>query len=135
VQLMHLMHLKAHELLDGSSSIANKEMMFTFGSPHTLFLYYREKGELQKIVEFFERAFHCFQELSNGCGTGFEPLARAEYCLETGDLDGAGRYARKANIFLFLTTCSAIFTPIFSMPLLNTGFPDCWKQRPLYCRP
>lgn len=33
VQLMHLMHLKAHELLDGSSSIANKEMMFTFGSP------------------------------------------------------------------------------------------------------
>ena len=28
--------------------------------------------------------------------TGFEPLAWAEYCLETGDLDGAGRYARKA---------------------------------------
>ncbi|MEW6183651.1 MAG: LuxR C-terminal-related transcriptional regulator [Bacillota bacterium] len=96
VQQMHSLHLKAHELLDGSSSIANKEMMFTFGSPHTLYLYYREKGELLKIVEFLDRVFHYFQELSNGCGTGFEYLARAEYCLETGDLDGAGRYARKA---------------------------------------
>ncbi len=96
VQQMHSLHLRAHELLEGSSSIANKEWMFTFGSPHTLYLYYREEGQLLNLVEVIERVFHCFQELSHGCGTGFEHLARAEYCLETGDLDGAESYARKA---------------------------------------
>jgi LuxR family transcriptional regulator, maltose regulon positive regulatory protein len=96
VQQMHLMHLKAHELLDGSSAIANKSMMVTFGSPHALYLYYRKEGELPEMLELFDCAFPYFQELANGCGTGCEDLARAEYCLETGDLDGAGRYARKA---------------------------------------
>jgi LuxR family maltose regulon positive regulatory protein len=32
----------------------------------------------------------------NGCGTGFEHTARAEYCLETGDLSNAELFAYKA---------------------------------------
>lgn len=93
---MHELQLKAHELLDGRSSIVNKDMLFTFGSPHTLYLYYREKGELLWIVEYLDNRFHYYQEVANGLGTGFEYQARAEYCLETGDLDGAGLNARKA---------------------------------------
>lgn len=93
---MHELQLEAHKLLDGSSSIANKDMMFTFGSPHTLYLYYREKGELQWTVDYVDSVFHYYREASNGCGTGFEDMIRAEYCLETGNFAQAELYAYKA---------------------------------------
>lgn len=96
LEKMHEQQLKAHSLLGGSSSIANKNMIFTFGSPHTLYLYYREKGKLLWIVEYLDSNFHYYRELSNGCGTGFEYLARAEYCLETADFDQAKLYAYKS---------------------------------------
>lgn len=96
LEKMHEQHLIAYKLLDGSSSIANKEMIFTFGSPHTLYLYYREMGKLLWIVEYLDSYFHYYRELSNGCGTGFEYLARAEYCLETAAFGQAELYAHKA---------------------------------------
>jgi len=96
LEKMHEQHIKAHSLLEGSSSIANKDMIFTFGSPHTLYLYYREKGKLLWIVEYLDSNFHYYRELSNGCGTGFEYLARAEYCLETADFDQVELNANKA---------------------------------------
>ena len=89
-------HLKAHELLEGRSAIANKEMNFTFGSPHCLYLFYREKGDLLGVTEFSAQAILPYEELSSGCGAGFEHLLRAEYCLETGALDQVERYAQKA---------------------------------------
>ena len=93
---MHAGHLKAHELLDGSSAIANKEMLFSFGSPHMLYLYHREKGRLRWFVEYSAGVFPVYCEVANGCGAGFEHLVWAEYYLETGDLAQAELYARKA---------------------------------------
>ncbi|MGI6711858.1 MAG: LuxR C-terminal-related transcriptional regulator [Bacillota bacterium] len=93
---MHKHQLKAYQLLDGSSSVMNKEMIFTFGSPHSLYLYYREKGEMQWTVDYLDVIFPYFVEEANGLGTGFEYTARAEYCLETGDYDQAELYAYKA---------------------------------------
>jgi LuxR family maltose regulon positive regulatory protein len=93
---MHQYQLSAYQLLDGISSIANQDMIFTFGSPHTLYLYYRERGELRWIVDYADQVFHYYCEVSHGCGTGFEYLVGAEYYLETGDLAQAGTYARKA---------------------------------------
>ena len=70
--------------------------MFTFGSPHTLYLYYREKGKLLWIVDYLDIIFPYYCEVSNGCGMGFEYLARAEYYLETANFDQAEHYAHKA---------------------------------------
>jgi LuxR family transcriptional regulator, maltose regulon positive regulatory protein len=93
---MNVLHIKAHELLGGSSAIANREMIFSFGSPHLLYLYYREKGDFWRITELSDHAIRYYQELSNGCGAGFEHLSKAEYYLETGSLDQVEQYARKA---------------------------------------
>lgn len=92
---MHECQFKAHQLLDGNSVIANKDMIVTFGSPHILYLYYREKGELRWITDYADQVFHYFCKISHGCGTGFEYLVNAEYYLETGDLAQAETYARK----------------------------------------
>jgi LuxR family maltose regulon positive regulatory protein len=93
---MHEYQFKAHQLLDGSSAIANKDMIFTFGSPHILYLYYREKAELRWIADYADQVFHYYCEVSHGCGTGFEYLVNAEYYLETGDFAQAETYAHKA---------------------------------------
>ncbi|MDX9872807.1 MAG: helix-turn-helix transcriptional regulator, partial [Clostridia bacterium] len=78
---------KAYDLFGGTSSrIANATESFTFGSPHTLYLYHRERGKLLSLVETIEENTDYYTHVSNGCGTGFEHAARAEYCLETGDL-------------------------------------------------
>lgn len=96
LQKMHVHQLKAHKLLDGSSSVMNKDMIFTFGSPHSLYLYYREKGEMLWTVDYLDIIFPYFREVSNGLGAGFEYAARAEYCLETGDYAQAELYGYKA---------------------------------------
>jgi LuxR family maltose regulon positive regulatory protein len=93
---MHECYFKAYQLLNGSSVIANKDMIFTFGSPHTLYLYHREKGDMWWIVEYINQLFHLYRYLSNGCGTGFEYQLKAEYYLETGDYDQAELFAGKA---------------------------------------
>ncbi|MEG3071817.1 MAG: hypothetical protein RQM92_14145 [Candidatus Syntrophopropionicum ammoniitolerans] len=96
VRKMSAAHKKAYALLDGSSRIANKDMMFHFGCPSQLYLYHRERGDMLGIVEFVEGNFRYYEELSGGCGKGFENLLRAEYCLERGDLDQAELNACKA---------------------------------------
>jgi LuxR family maltose regulon positive regulatory protein len=96
VRKMSASHEKAHALLDGSSRIANKDMMFHFGCPSQLYLYYRGMGDMLGLVEFAESNFRYFEELSGGCGKGFECLIRAEYSLERGDLDQVELNAYKA---------------------------------------
>lgn len=72
-------------LLEGSSSVAHKDKVITFGSPHALFLYYREKGGLLETVHSVNRLYQLYHKLSGGCGSGFDDLLYAEYYLETGD--------------------------------------------------
>ena len=88
--------MKAHAMLNGSSCIANKDMMFNFGCPSQLYLYYRKKGDMLGLVEFAENNYRYYEELSGGCGKGFEYLIRAEYQLEQGDLEQAELNANKA---------------------------------------
>lgn len=96
VQNMHRRFKKAHELLEGSSLIANKEKIITFGSVHILYLYYKTKGKLYSILDKVENLFFYYNDLSNGCGMGFEHQFRAEYYLETGDLVASENKAHKA---------------------------------------
>lgn len=87
---------RAHEMLEGRSMIANKDKIITFGSPHSMYLYYRDKGKYRWAMECVVEMFPYYTDLAGGCGKGFDDLLRAEYFLETGDLDKAVLYARKA---------------------------------------
>ncbi|MBF4695458.1 LuxR C-terminal-related transcriptional regulator [Fusibacter ferrireducens] len=98
VEKMQKRFKRAHELLEGNSLIANKEKIITFGSAHILYLYYKTKGTMYSILDEMERLFWYYNDLSNGCGMGFEHQFRAEYCLETGDLEAAENKAQKAII-------------------------------------
>ncbi len=90
-------HKKAYNLFGGTSSrIANPDAVFTFGSPHTLYLYHKEEGTLLSLVELIENDNWYYTKASNGCGAGFEHTTRAEYCLETGSLTDAEHFAYKA---------------------------------------
>ncbi len=94
--LMREKLIKAHEILGGRSSIANKDKIITFGSPHSLYLYYREKGQLLWTKNCVEEMFHYYMEMADGCGKGFDCLLNAEYYLETGNLPQAELYAYKS---------------------------------------
>lgn len=96
VTLMHSRFKTAHGLLDGHSFIANKDKIVTFGSPHILYLYYRDPGKLLWTVERLEELYPYYGEMAGGCGVGFEYQIRAEYCLETGQLESAELFAYKA---------------------------------------
>lgn len=97
VPAMSEYHQKAFTLFGGTSSqIINAESIFTCGSPHTLFLYHKKEEALLSLVEFIEKNNWFHTHAANGCGTGFEHTARAEYCLETGDFTNAELFAYKA---------------------------------------
>lgn len=87
---------KAHGILKGCSSIANKDKIITFGSPHSLYLYYREKGKLLWTRKCVEEMFPYYSEMASGCGKGFDCVLQAEYHLEIGNISKAEQYAYKA---------------------------------------
>ena len=78
------------------SCIVSNSAEFTFGAPHLLYCYYNERGALRERAEFISRKFHILAQAVDGCGAGSEPLALAEYALETGDFDHVEINARKA---------------------------------------
>lgn len=93
--MMAKFHKVAYDLFEGGSSlIANPEASFTFYSPHSLLLYHRKPGELLDLVHTIEEN-NWYRHIANGCGTGFECVARGEYCLETGDLANAELWLHK----------------------------------------
>lgn len=87
---------RAYSLLEGHSSIADKDKIITFGSPHALYLYYREKGKLKSDLHTVAQMFPFYSELAGGCGKGFDDLLYAEYHLELGEFDHAERFAYRS---------------------------------------
>jgi len=88
---------KAQDLLGGDMSCLQKrEAEFTQGSPHLLHTCYREPGGLKEVTELIASDFPIFAELADGCGTGCDYVALAEYALETGDRQAAELNAFKA---------------------------------------
>ena len=87
---------RANELFDEGSIIADDKKIITFGSPHGLYLYYCEKGNLKSIMECAVEMFDYYTDLASGCGKGFDDLIKAEYYLEIGNLDEASILSYKA---------------------------------------
>ncbi len=84
-QTMRDIYAEAHTLLGGRSSISRKNLIWIFGSPHIIFQYLREPGQLQTFVTMIHEDLHYFQELAEGSSAGAEDIASAELALETGD--------------------------------------------------
>ncbi|AGY74623.1 LuxR C-terminal-related transcriptional regulator [Clostridium autoethanogenum] len=77
---------KIIELLNGKQSyIMLRENEYTFGSPHLIYIYFREQGTLKEILYTITKKFSLHAKIANGCGTGCEYVGLAEYALETGD--------------------------------------------------
>lgn len=83
-------------LLHGQNSyITLPDNEFTFGSPHYLYLYYRDKGGFRGLTDLLSREVG-YARFSGGCGTGSDALALAEYGLETGEFKTVAAQCRKA---------------------------------------
>ncbi len=83
-------------LLNGQNSyIAFQRDEFTFASPHYLYLYFRNRGGFEGLAKLLSEDVG-YARFSDGCGTGGDSLAPAEYALETGDLDHVAAHCRKA---------------------------------------
>lgn len=77
-------------LLNGRQSyIMNRENEFTMGSPHLLYVYFRDRGSFGQISQLAIERFVTYTSFANGCGAGSEYLIPAEYALETGDWKAA----------------------------------------------
>lgn len=84
-------------LLNGQQSyIMQRDNEFTFGSPHLLYIYFRDSGTLKEIADAGAVSFTSYSQFADGCGTGSNYLLAAEYALETGDWDAAELNSRKA---------------------------------------
>lgn len=87
----------AEKYLQGNCScIVTRKKEVTFGSPHFLYIYYREVGKLKETMELIVDNFFRFALVADGCGLGCDSLAQAEYSLETGDFNNVELYAYKA---------------------------------------
>ena len=84
-------------LLNGQQSyIMSRENEFTMGSPHLLYVYFRDQGTLLQISQLAIERFTAYASFAGGCGTGSEYLIQAEYALETGDWEAAELNSLKA---------------------------------------
>lgn len=86
---------RAEKLLEGkASTVVLRNNIFSFGMPHFLYTYYREAGKLKETAHCIQAGFP--PKVFDGCGTGCECMAQAEYALETGDFENAEIFATKA---------------------------------------
>ncbi|MDD3705473.1 MAG: LuxR C-terminal-related transcriptional regulator [Clostridiaceae bacterium] len=83
-------------LLDGQNSyIVLRDYTFTLASPQYLYVYFRDAGSLRKLTGMLA-TYVDFIGFLNGCGTGCDSLALAEYALETGDFENVERNCLQA---------------------------------------
>lgn len=97
LELMGTYNDKALELLNGKQSyIMLRQNGFTFGSPHLLYIYFRNEGSFKELLKFAKNRMIMHSKISDGCGTGSEYLLEAEYSLETGNFHKAELNSFKA---------------------------------------
>lgn len=97
LEKMHAYNDEILRLLNGSQSfIMNKDDEFTFGSPHLLYIYYKDEGCLEKTAHSLKDKVNSHASYSNGNGIGSDYLALAEYSLETGKFEEAKLNSLKA---------------------------------------
>ncbi|MDL2209249.1 LuxR C-terminal-related transcriptional regulator [Desulfovibrio sp. OttesenSCG-928-O18] len=89
-------HEAAHTLLGGQSAISHRQLIWTFGCPHLAFLYLRDPGTYETLVDLVNDNLFYYQEMTNGCSTGAQDLFYAELYLERGVLHKVEPFIMKA---------------------------------------
>ncbi|MFA9465798.1 MAG: LuxR C-terminal-related transcriptional regulator [Velocimicrobium sp.] len=85
------------KLLGGRQSyILRRDNESTFGSPHLLYIYFRDLGTLKNIMQIIGDKYVIYSSFANGNGTGSDYLAKAEYALEIADFYNAELSSFKA---------------------------------------
>ena len=80
----------------GCSCIVTRRKLFTYGLPHLLYGYYREKGGMLAAMRGLVENSEALAAPADGCGSGCDAVAQAEYLLEIGDFEQMEQYAYKA---------------------------------------
>lgn len=80
----------------GCSRVVTRDKAFAYGSPHLLYLYYRELGGLRNTRDIFVDNRSILASSVSGYGIGCDSVAEAEYALETGAWDQVEEHAYKA---------------------------------------
>lgn len=94
-----LQHQEILTRLKGQQSyIMQADNEVTFGAPHLLYIYFKASGGFKKIMDLAKVSFDLYSQYANGCGTGADYIAEAEYALETGDFNKAKLLAQKSII-------------------------------------
>ncbi|KXL54163.1 HTH-type transcriptional regulator MalT [Anaerotignum neopropionicum] len=112
------------------STVVLRNDIFTFGIPHFLYSYYREAGKLKETVDYVQAGFP--PKVFDGCGTGCEFVAQAEYALEIGDFQNAEMFAKKATYKAKTMGQTSIilcaYFTIMRLCLLQGNFSDAKEQ-------
>ena len=82
-------HKRACALLKKPSVFMDTTGSWTFGSPSVLYMFYRESGKLEQVVNDMKEAMPYYYRLTNGHGTGAEQLMEAEWHFCKGDFENA----------------------------------------------
>ena len=87
---------EAGELLEGKSSVIEREDPFLFEIPMLLLLAHSTPGNMDRSVATFEEAINLYSVITNGNGSGAGTLLRAEAALCKGFFEEASLYCYKA---------------------------------------
>jgi len=86
----------AWEILRGPSEMIRSDTSFTFGCPSSLFVFWRESGALETVVQDLDRTLPNYRRLTRGHGAGANSVMRAEVMLMRGEDDEAEIFCHKA---------------------------------------
>lgn len=110
IDAMALCSRRAAEYFSGGCScIVTRRKEFTYGSPHLLYCYYRERGSMLAAMRSLVENSAILSAPINGGGSGCDAVAQAEYLLEIGDFEHMEQYAYKA-IYKARVACQTSLT-------------------------
>ncbi|MGN1032836.1 MAG: LuxR C-terminal-related transcriptional regulator [Intestinibacter sp.] len=96
IEEMSKCHRKACELMSTPSTINTNHGMWTFGSLSVLYMFYREKGKLDRQLEIMKESMPYYYKVTSGHGRGAEHMMEAEVFFNRGDFENAEIAMHKA---------------------------------------
>lgn len=87
---------RAHELLQGPSSLSDHKTPWTLGAPSVLYMFYRQSGTLQQVVDDLSTSMPLYCQITDGHGLGANYTMQAEQHYYRGDFESAEIISHKA---------------------------------------
>lgn len=87
---------RAHELLQGPSSLSDNKTPWTLGAPSVLYMFYRQSGALQQAVDDLSASMPLYYQITAGHGLGADYTMQAEQHYYCGNFENAEIFSHKA---------------------------------------